>query len=183
MNVNRLASRFATAVIVVLGSLAGHQAWPAAEGMTFSQADEKAIVGAALEVKKAILTENVEGFLRLVSHTEGLTCTDTWYSSGQIEDFLANKRSDLYLSLFRTKDFTKKCNKEYPTEYPALSDKDFLQTSNESFSVTWLEANWAQVTITSPIKTHYPREWYFHREGSIWRLGGDGFIIGDCTCG
>ena len=183
MNSSRLASRFASAVIAILANLTAAATSPASEATSFSPTDQKVIIATALEVEKAILAEDVSDLLRLVTRTEGLTCTDTLYSFKEIRAFLADKQSDLYLSLFRSDDFGKKCGEGYPLEYPAISEKDFLQTADKSFSVIRLEADWAKVIIKSPVKTHYPREWYFHREGRTWKLAGASFIIGNCTCG
>src|SRR5438105_13385939 len=139
MNLSRSASKFAAAAMAILASLTAVGASPASEATSFSKADEKVIIAAVLQAKKAILAEDVAGLLRLVSRTEGLMCTDTPYSFKEVTAFLADTRSDLYLSLFRSQAFARKCGAGYPSQYPAISEKEFLRTAYESFAVIRLE--------------------------------------------
>ena len=137
----------------------------------------------AQKVKQAILDADVEGLLGHISKTSGLTCTDTNYSYGEVRAFLHDKRSHLYMSLFDSAEFARRCGSDYSSEYPAIADNDFLRTANQSVTIARLDNDWAQVTFTTPIKNHYPREWYFHREAGTWRVASGSFIIGSCSCG
>lgn len=148
-----------------------------------SEANQKEIRAVALKVKEAILDENVDEFLRHVSPSEGLTCTDSNYSYKSIERFLRDKNSHLYISLFDSVRFSRQCGNEYPPEYPAISEKEFFRAANDSVQITKLDNDWAKVTFTSSVKSHYPREWYFHREGGTWKLAGGSVVIGSCSCG
>jgi hypothetical protein len=147
-----------------------------------SSDDERQLRKAVLDVKEAILKGDTKGLLRQVC-SEGLTCTDTNYSYGRIRTFLDDKKSHLFLGLFDSAGFSQQCGGGYPSEYPAISEQDFLRTANDSVSIVRLETDWAQVTLTSPNIRHYPREWYFHKESGRWKLAGDSWIVGRCSCG
>jgi hypothetical protein len=150
---------------------------------TFSLADQKVLRMVALKVKEAVLNEDIEGVLAHVSKTKGLTCTDTIYSYEEVRAFLHNKQSHLYMSLFDSVQFSRQCGGDYPSEYPAIADQEFLRTANESVTVTRLDNDWARISLTSPIGSHYPREWYFHREAGTWKLAGGSLVLGRCSCG
>ena len=150
---------------------------------TLSESDRQAIEASVEAVRHAILAEDTAALLRLIDKKEPLVCTDTPYSFTEVRKFLADKRSHLYLSLFRTPEYTKRCGDGYPASYPALSEREFLRTADKTPSIKRLDANWVRVRIASPINTHYPREWHFHRDGRQWKLAGPGLIIGRCTCG
>jgi len=85
--------------------------------------------------------------------------------------------------LFDTAKFSKQCGDGYSKEYPAIAEIDFLRDANESIEIMQVSNNWAEVTIGSPIKTHYPRLWYLHKEADTWKVSEGSFIIGNCTCG
>jgi hypothetical protein len=149
-----------------------------------SQSDKDEILQVARALIRSILNEDIHALSRLVSTTEGLTCTDTQYSHKEVISFLKNKKSYLYLGLYDSKGYLHKCGDSgYPPEYPPISEKEFLLSANQTMTVNRLDNDWAEVIITSPLKTHYPRSWSFHREGGSWRVAGGSFIIGNCTCG
>jgi hypothetical protein len=149
----------------------------------FSAVDQRNLRAVALKVQEAILNENVNELARAVSRTEGLTCTDARYSYKSVQSFLHDKTSHLYMSLFDSARFSRQCGYQYSPEYPAISDREFLRTGNESIVIARLDNDWAQVTITSSVKGLYPREWYFHREERTWRLARGSFVLGRCSCG
>ncbi len=136
-----------------------------------------------MKIKEAILTENINELLKYISSEKGLSCTDTEYSYEEISTFLQNKNSHLYLSLFDEAGFSKLCGSEYPQEYPARSEKEFLKTVNELLMVSKLEEDWIQVTMTSREKRRFPVWWYLHKEGGTWKASSGSFVIGSCTCG
>jgi len=136
----------------------------------------------AEELKAAILKEDIEGILRHI-HPDGLTCTDTKNSYQQVRRDLHNKNSHLYLSLFDTARFVKRCGRGYTSEYPAISDKEFFsRAENETIEISESAKDWAKVTIRSSVKSHYPREWDFHKFAGKWKVT-EGYIVGTCTCG
>lgn len=149
---------------------------------TFSISDEKAIRLAVARVRKAILDGNADELLQNISLTEGLVCTDTLYSYNDTKTFLHNKQSHLYLSVFDSAGFSLLCGKEYSLKHLA-SDKEFLSAANQSITISRVEDDWAEVTITSSVPDSYPLEWSLHRESGTWRLAGRTFIIGTCQCG
>jgi hypothetical protein len=149
---------------------------------TFSTADELHIRQAVRVVKEAILKEDVGVLLRQISD-QGLVCTDTNYSSTRIRAFLENKKSHLYMSLFDSKRFSAECGSGYPSQYPAISEQEFLRTADDSMVIVRLDPDWAQVTLTSRNVRHYPREWSLHRDNGKWKLAGNSWIIGRCACG
>ena len=149
---------------------------------TFSIADERQIRRAVVALREAILKEDLKQLLRQISGA-GLTCTDTDYSYKMIREFLMNKRSHLYMSLFGSARFSQQCGSGYPVKYPAISEQEFLRTANDSMLIVRIETNWASVTLTSPNPRHYPREWSFHREGGTWKVAGGSWIVGRCACG
>jgi hypothetical protein len=145
--------------------------------------DTQKIHEAVKEVRKAILSKNTKDFLMHVSVTNGLSCTDTNYTHKEVRKFLSHKSSYLYLSLFDVAKFPKQCGDGYSKKYPALAEIEFLKTAHEPIKISKINNDWVEVTIESPIKTHYPRVWYMHREVQSWRLAGGSFIIGNCACG
>jgi hypothetical protein len=173
-----------SAVLIAIVACTGQADTPGPERVqVFSASEQQAITVAFQTVRQAILAEDISSLLSSISASEGLICTDTRYTGREIQAFLANKQSEFYVSLFRSEAFGEKCGDGYPVEYPALSESEFLRTANASVAITRVDADWARVTITSPVRTHYPREWYFHREGGTWKIGGASFVIGNCTCG
>jgi hypothetical protein len=148
-----------------------------------SAADKRQINGVVAELRKSILNQDTKGVLRQISVSHGLTCTDTDYSYKDISKFLADKNSYLSISFFETPKFQNKCGYGYPDEFPAISEKEFLKTAKESVKITQIDNDSVEVIIESPIKTHYPRQWYLQKEGKTWKATGSSFIIGNCTCG
>ena len=147
-----------------------------------SPTDRDKLLKVAVEVKEAILHEDVEGILRHVSKA-GLICTDTSIPYRQIKRDLHNKDSHLYMSLFDSARFSKQCGSEYPAEYPGISDKEFFTTAtSESIEIAPMGGGSAQVTFKSKTQGHYPREWLFHKKGREWKFT-DGFILNRCSCG
>jgi hypothetical protein len=148
-----------------------------------SGADQERILAAVASVRKAILAQDTAALLATISRVEPLACTDTPYSRHRVAAFLCDPTSHLYISLFDTPAFAKRCGREYPPEYPAISEREFLLNARESVQVGRVTGGWVTVTLTSPVPTHYPREWYFHSESGGWRLAGGSLIIGRCSCG
>jgi len=148
----------------------------------FSIADERQIRRAVVALREAILKKDLKDLLRQISGA-GLTCTDTDYSYKMIRAFLDDKKSHLYMSLFDSARFSQQCGNEYPVEYPAISEQEFLRTANDSMLIVRTDSNWARVTLTSPNPRHYPREWSFHREGGTWKVAGGSWVVGRCGCG
>jgi hypothetical protein len=148
-----------------------------------SESDKENIRVTATEIRKAITTNNAKRLLEFVSDAHGLSCTDTEYTHKEIQSFLKNKNSHFYISLFDNNRFAKRCGNDYLGEYPAISEKEFLQSANSTITIIPLENDWVEVVIESPIKSHYPRQWYLHRENQAWRISGSSFIIGSCSCG
>jgi len=145
--------------------------------------DEGSLRKVAVELKQAIAQEDVQTFLRHVSKSEGLSCTDRRVSYQQVQKDLQNKNSHLYMSLFDSRQFANRCDKEYPREYPAISDKEFFDKSlNEVIEISPVGKGLAQVVFKSNTKGHYPREWVFQKERGEWRLI-EGFIVSRCSCG
>jgi len=147
-----------------------------------TQAERSDIQAAVTSVIQSILKVNVRQFIGHVGR-DGLTCTDSEYSLKSIKSFLADKKSHLYLSLFDTRALAERCGTEYSPEFPALSDRDFLRSANKEIEISLLETDWVRVTITSPVETHYKREWILHRESGSWELAGGSFVVGRCSCG
>ena len=145
--------------------------------------DREDILKTVSAITAAILSENVDELLHHISITQGLRCTDTNYSYKSIQGFLADKRSHLYMALFDSPLFSRECSGQYSLEYPAISDREFLKTADASVTITPDRKDWVEVTIKSPVPSHYPRQWYLHREGHTWKLAGDSLIIGNCSCG
>jgi hypothetical protein len=146
--------------------------------------DQEQAQSVVREIRKSILNGDAKAFSMYISATDGLSCTDTQYSKKEANAFLENRASYFYISLFDSKRFEQKCGESgYPTEYPVISEKEFLQSANEAITLTKLDDNWIQATVDSPIKNHYTRVWYLHREGNTWKVAGSSFIIGSCVCG
>jgi hypothetical protein len=148
-----------------------------------SQKDKLEIIEVVIKIKESILSNNSKIFLKHVSLTEGLSCTDTKYSNKEVDTFLKNKNSYLYISLFDSKRFYNQCSNNYQGNFPAISEREFLQNANEDITITRINSNWVEINITSPVKTHYPRKWYLHRESGSWKVSGASFVLGSCTCG
>jgi hypothetical protein len=149
-----------------------------------SQLDQQDLRRVAEKLKTAILKEDIDGILRHID-PDGLRCTDTKVPYQQVRRDLHNKNSDLYLSLFDTARFVKRCGRGYPSDYPAISDREFFsRAENETIEIEISERNKerAKVTIRSSVKGHYPRELYFHKVAGKWKVS-HGFIVGSCTCG
>jgi hypothetical protein len=155
----------------------------ATDQATLSADDREVILRTVDALRGAILNGNADALLQHVSTTQGLTCTDTKYSYKDITHFLADKRSHLYMGLFNSPSFAQACAREYPPEYPAISDREFLKTANAAVTIATVRKDWVEVTINSPVPSHYPRKWYLHKEGEAWKLAGDSVIIGSCSCG
>jgi len=122
-----------------------------------TEAERAEIRDAAAHVMHAILQVNVPQFLRYVSRA-GLTCTDIEYSFKAIKAFLADKKSHLFISLFDTGAFARRRGEEYPIEFPAISEREFLRSANQEIEIGTVDAGWVQVTISSPVENHYKRE-------------------------
>jgi hypothetical protein len=87
------------------------------------------------------------------------------------------------MSLFDSRQFANRCGKEYPTAYPAISDKEFFAKSlNEVIEVSPVGKGLVQVVFKSSTKGHYPREWVFQKERGDWKVI-DGFVVSRCSCG
>jgi hypothetical protein len=154
-----------------------------AHAQELSPTDQNELRKVAIEFREAILKENVEGILKHLRQGQGLTCTDTLIPYRQVKNDLYNKNSHLYMSLFNSAKWNKQCGSHYPAEYTAISEKEFFsKTIDEPIEITALEDGWAKVTFKSKNKSLYPREWYFHKEGGVWKFG-DGFILSLCSCG
>ena len=153
------------------------------QGDTLSPSDQQAIRVAVENVRRALLGEDVGAFLASISPVASLTCTDSTYSYDEVRAFLEDRSSHLYLSLFDTGRFVEQCGDHYPPEYPALSEKDFVRRARDSVEIQRVSEVWVKVTLTSPVSTHSPREWYFRWESGVWKLAGRSLIVGNCSCG
>jgi hypothetical protein len=133
-------------------------------------------------VRVAIIHEDTNEIASIVSKS-GLMCTDTNYSHAQVANFLKNKKSHLWLSLFDSARFSRLCGDGYPSEFPAISEKEFfIKSTNLVITIIATDKRNATVTYQSSTKGHYKRDWYFRKEGSHWKLV-DAFIVGGCFCG
>jgi hypothetical protein len=155
---------------------------PCQEPKGASATDQERILAAVASVRRAILAEDPTALLATISRVEPLAYTDTPYSRQRVAAFLRDRASHLYIGLFNTPAFVKRCGREYPREYPAISEQEFLRSARESVQVGTVDGAWVTVTLTSPVPTHYPREWYFHSESGGWKLAGGSLIIGRCSC-
>jgi hypothetical protein len=172
-------------IAIILGAvvLLFNGAAAASTPTPLSHPDRESLLKAAVDLKEAILRQDIDGFLHHVSKLNGLTCTDTQIQYQQIKKDLHNKESHLYMSLFDSTRFSKQCGHQYPREYPAISDKEFFsKATNMSIEITRAADGWAQVTYKSETKGHYPREYTFHKEGSDWKLT-EGVVVDSCSCG
>jgi hypothetical protein len=167
----------------LLGGLIQPEAPGSQTAKSLSAADQRKLERVVTEIREAILNSNVKALLRHFSRTEPLVCTDTGYSYNDVQRFLEQKDSHLYMSLFNSARFAPSCGQDYPSEYPAISDKDFLASASPEATVISLGTGWAKVSLTSAVKGHFAREWYFHREAGTWKLAGGSFILGRCSCG
>jgi len=164
--------------LCTLATAGGVQARP---GLT--PKDENAIRKTVEEIRSAIATRNIDALLQHISPTEGLSCTDTNYTHLEAKKFLQDRSSVFYTSLFDTAKFRKDCGAGYPPEYPAISDQEFYAKATHEIVIEAADKNWGKVTIQSPIKSHYERWMYLHREHNSWKAAGGSFVIGNCTCG
>lgn len=145
--------------------------------------DQEELRKVAMELREAILNEDIEGILRHLRRGHGLTCTDTTIPYKQIKSDLYNKNSHLYMSLFDSTRWHNQCGDHYPIEYPAISEKEFLsKTIDEPIEISSTQDGWAKIIFRSRDKHLYPREWYFHKDGKVWKFA-DGFILSRCSCG
>ncbi len=122
--------------------------------------DRETILASVKEIRKAILQKDAKLLLQFVSKADGLNCTDTTYSYKEVAAFLANRDSHLYMSLFDNGRYGKQCGIDYPAEYPAIAEAEFLRSANEDVVLIRLSNDWAEAVIRSPVKSHSPREWY-----------------------
>jgi hypothetical protein len=170
-------NRLAIVALLLMGST-----FAASSNASLTAADEKELQSVALALKKAIVLEDIDGIINHLSKA-GLTCTDTHISYQRVVRDLRNRNSHLYLSLFDSGRFSKQCGKEYPSDYPAISDKEFFTSARDQrMEIKPLDSGWAQVIFTSDTKNQYPREWTFHKQGGQWRFA-DGFVVSRCSCG
>ena len=168
----------ATLVLVLSGTSSGQSL-----NSSLSRADGEALREAAHDVRNAIVRQDTRRILERISKSEGLACTDRRIPYQQVGKDLRDKTSHLYISLFDSERFSKRCGKEYPAEYPAISDHEFFQSaSTATIELQPLERGLVQVVLKSHVKGHYPREWVFRKEQGQWRLI-DGFIVSRCSCG
>ena len=166
---------FLTVPVSILGS-----AFPESKSEPLSNADRESLLKVAVDLRTAILREDINGILQHVSTSQGLSCTDTQYSYQEVKKDLHNKNSHLYICLFDTVGFSKMCGHQYPAEYPAISDKEFFSKAEyEPIEIKSMKVGWAIVTYTSKTRGHYPREYTFHKEQGEWKLT-YGVIIGSC---
>lgn len=154
-----------------------------ATGLRVSPTDENAIRKTVEQIRSAIAARDINTLLKLISPTEGLSCTDTKYRYAEAKRFLRDHGSTFYTSLFDTTRFRQSCGSSYPPEYPAISELEFYATASQEVLIESSSSKWAKVTIKSPIKSHYERWMYLHREGNSWKAAGGSFVIGECTCG
>jgi hypothetical protein len=150
---------------------------------SLSLIDQQDLRRVALELRGAILHEDIARILRHVSRSNGLGCTDTEIPYKQVEKYLHEKKSHLYMSLFDSSRFSTQCGNDYSPEFPAISAKEFFGAeSDQTLEIVPHTRNQAQVIFKSRIKGHYQREWEFKKEGKEWKLV-YGFIVGNCSCG
>ena len=150
---------------------------------SLSAADQTSLERVVAEVRQAILSEDVDALLGHVSQREPLVCTDTAFSYKDVQRFLRDKDSTLYMSLFDSARFVASCGKEYSADSLLVCDRDFLATANPGLTISALGKGWATVAITSPKHDRFPFQWDFHKEHGRWKLAGRSFIIGRCSCG
>jgi len=147
-----------------------------------SNADNEMLRRTAEELRGAILRGDAQGVLKFVSRT-GLGCTDTQIPYSRVKKDLRDTNSHLYLSLFDSLRFSKRCGAQYPPEFPATSDRDFfLATRDGAIEIHSLSDGMAQVVFKSDRKDLYQREYDFRKETGVWKLV-YGLIVGSCSCG
>jgi hypothetical protein len=145
--------------------------------------DRADLLQVAAAVRAAILRGDSAAFLRFVSTTQGLQCTDTIYRYDKVARFLRDKGSYLYMGLFDSEQFAAQCGEGYSPQYPATSDKSFFERSpKSSMEITFPSKGYAEVTYAPGAADLYPLKYQFHKEAHGWKLVG-GIVIGDCTCG
>jgi len=173
-----MARHLAVLIFPLVGLVA-----PSQTSSKLSKIDQESLQMTVTQLKDAILHDDIQKVLTFISKTNGLTCTDTKYSYDRISNFLKDKNSHLYLSLFDSSRFSKLCGSNYSPEYPAISEKEFFtRATNTSIDITSPKNGWAFVVYKSQTKGHYQREWTFHKENGQWKIA-EGFIIGNCSCG
>jgi hypothetical protein len=155
----------------------------AQEKTRLTEVDVKAIRETVEGIRAAIVSVNIDVLLEYISKREGLSCTDTGYTYANARSFLKNSHSIFYESLFDSTSFRKQCGSGYPIEYPAISEREFFTGASHDILIEATDKNWVKITIRSPIKSHYERGLYLHREGHAWKVAGDSFVIGNCGCG
>jgi hypothetical protein len=172
-----MARRLIPAVLAALAAVAGACAEPLAVE------DRAALTQVVVQIRAAILREDCERLLALISLRSGLTCTDSHYSHAKLVRFLRDRKSRFYQGLFDTRAFSRCCGQDPSGATPAVSEKDFfLRASGATVEITALEAGGAKVVYRSRTAGHPPRAWLFCREAGSWRMT-EGFVVGGCSCG
>ena len=170
------------ATVTVLIVLAQALVVMAGPSEALSKADDDMLRRTAEDLRAAILREDAESVLRFVS-SAGLGCTDTQVPYSRVKRDLHDKNSHLYLSLFDSSRFSKRCGTQYPPDFPAISDRDFfLSTRDGPVEIHPLGDGMAQVVFRSDRKDLYQREYDFRKEAGVWKLV-YGLIVGSCSCG
>jgi hypothetical protein len=142
------------------------------------EAELKRIVS---DIRESILKKDIDHLVQYIG-PDGLECTEDQYSYAEVIAALKDKRSFLYLSLFNSKLFKKKCGQEYPDENPAISDLEFFEAAKDlNVEVSDLDPDWVDVKISSSIKSQYQRDWTFHRVKGKWKIT-EGILM-RCSCG
>ena len=105
---------FRTLLITLVATVATVLPWsPAAARQTLhetpSTSDQQAILAAVGNVRRALLSEDVDALLASLSQVAPLACTDSTYSYDEIRAFLQDRSSHLYISLFDTSTFVERC--------------------------------------------------------------------------
>jgi hypothetical protein len=171
----------ACAVAIMLATVARAES-PAKQPGGLGVGEQRALREAIGQVRAAIVDGDVAALLQHISRVEPLVCTDTTYSYKEVEKFLADPNSHLFLSLFDSARFAHVCGADYG-EASAISDKEFLAGPDLQIEIVGLEDGWAKATLKSSVKGRYPLEWFFHKDGKAWRIAGASFVVGACSCG
>jgi hypothetical protein len=170
-------------LFVIAAFLATALAAASPDAVQMSSRDRADLLRVAAAVRAAILKSDTTAFLQFVSPSHGLVCTDSNYQIAEVEKYLRDKRSYLYLSLFNSKQFATRCGKGFPSAYPAVSDKTFFERSRQSgMDITFAAKGYAEVTFQAGGADLYPRRFEFHKDAKGWKLVG-GITIGVCECG
>ena len=115
---------------------------------------------------------------------EGLGCTDSHFSRTLVKRRLYDKNSYLNISLFDSRRFSAKCKNQYPSEYPAISEREFFQGDEDGPIEVVPFHPWRGVVMVifkSRVKGHYQRVYYFKKEGNDWKII-YGLAVGGCGC-